>query len=71
VKRAISTKKSHSRFKFLGEVIAELKKVVWPTRQETMRLTILVLIVCIAVGLLLGAIDYGFSKLVSEIFLGG
>jgi preprotein translocase subunit SecE len=71
VKRAISTKKSHSRFKFLGEVIAELKKVVWPTRQETMHLTILVLIVCIAVGLLLGVIDYGFSKLVSEIFLGG
>jgi len=36
-----------------------------------MRLTVMVLAVCVVVGLLLGAIDYGFSELVAKVFLGG
>lgn len=58
-----------SRFRFIGEIFGELKKVVWPTRQEAIRLTIIVMAVCIAAGLVLGAIDYGFTELVSKIFL--
>lgn len=65
------TKPKRSRFAFVGDIIGELRKVTWPTRQETLRLTIMVLIVCIAVGLLLGAIDYGFAELVTKVFLGG
>ncbi|MDH5696149.1 MAG: preprotein translocase subunit SecE [Dehalococcoidia bacterium] len=66
--RAATTK--HSRFRFIGETIAELKKVVWLTRREAAYLTFLVLVVAIIVGVVLGAIDYGFSQLVDEFFLG-
>lgn len=66
-----ATKKGGSRFGFIGEIIAELKKVVWPTRQEVIRLTIMVLIVCLVVGLILGALDYGFTRLVKEFLLPG
>ena len=65
------TKRKKSRFAFVGDTIRELRKVVWPTRQETVRLTMMVLIVCLIMGVLLGAIDYGFAELVSKVFLGG
>jgi len=59
-----------SRFSFVGETIAELKKVVWLTRREAAYLTLMVLIVAIIVALILGAFDYGFTQLVDEFFLG-
>ena len=65
-----TTKRSSSRFRFISEIIAELKKVVWLTRREAAYLTALVLIVAIAVGLVLGAIDYGFTNLVDKLFIG-
>jgi preprotein translocase subunit SecE len=58
------------RFGFITETIAELKKVVWLTRRETIYLTALVLIVTIAAAVVLGAIDYGFSRLVDTVLLG-
>ena len=66
-----TAKRSGSRFRFIGETIAELKKVVWLTRREAAYLTLLVLIVSLTVGLVLGAFDYGFTNLVNKLFLGG
>ena len=66
-----STKAKKSRFAFIGDTISELRKVVWPTRQETTRLTIMVLIVCVVMGIVLGTIDYGFAELISKVFLRG
>ena len=66
-----TAKRSTLRFRFISDTIAELKKVVWLSRQELAYLTTLVLIISISVGLVLGAIDYGFSKLVNIVFLGG
>lgn len=51
------------RFAFISEVTSELKKVSWPSREETQRLFIMVLVVCIIAGAILGTVDYGFSKL--------
>ena len=65
-----TAKQSGSRFRFIGETIAELKKVVWLTRREAIYLTTLVLIVAAAAGIILGTIDFGFSKLVDTFFLG-
>ena len=65
-----TTKRIGSRFRFIGEAVAELKKVVWLTRQEAAYLTALVLIVALAAGIFLGALDYGFSRLVDFFFLG-
>ena len=63
--------KKRSRFAFIGDIIGELRKVTWPSRRDTVRLTIMVLLVCIAVGAFLGALDYGFSELVARLILGG
>jgi len=67
---AATTKRSGSKFRFIGETIAELRKVVWLSRREAAYLTVLVLIVSIAAGIVLGAVDYGFAGLVEKIFLG-
>jgi len=65
------TKKSSSRFRFIGDIIAELKKVIWLSRREAAYLTALVLIIAVSVGAILGALDYGFSFIVDELFIGG
>lgn len=44
---------------FLGEVRAELAKVVWPTKKETVKYTVVVIIFSIAVSLILGLADFG------------
>ncbi len=62
--------KKSSKFRFIGETIAELKKVVWLTRREVVYLTFLVLVISITAGIVLGAVDYGFTRLVNELFLG-
>jgi preprotein translocase SecE subunit len=63
--------KKRSRFRLIGEIIAELKKVVWLSRREAAYLTLLVLLVTAAVGVMLGAFDWGFTKIVDKFFLGG
>ncbi len=65
-----TAKQSGSRFGFIGETIAELKKVVWLNRREVAYLTTLVLIVAITVGIVLGAIDYGFAYIIDTLFIG-
>jgi len=62
--------KKRSRFAFIGDIIGELRKVNWPSRRDTVRLTIMVIIVCFVVGIFLGALDYGFSELVAKLLLG-
>jgi len=57
-------------FTYFGEIINELKKVVWLTRREIAYLTGLVLIVVICASVVLGALDFGFSELVNRVFVG-
>jgi preprotein translocase subunit SecE len=57
-------------FKFFGDIIAELKKVTWLSRRETVYLTGLVLLVAVVAGLILGGIDSFFSFLIDKIFTG-
>ena len=54
-------------FGYFNEVIGELKKVTWPTRQESTRLTILVISISTAVGVALGLFDLGFARLFERI----
>jgi preprotein translocase subunit SecE len=62
-------KKGFRLFNYFGEIINELKKVVWLTRREIIYLTGLVLVVTIIAGVVLGLLDFGFSELVSKVFL--
>ena len=57
------------RPRFFMDIISELRKVVWPTREDTMYLAVVVVIVTIIFGALLGAIDIGFGWLVDQTLL--
>ena len=48
---------------YLKETRVEMKKVNWPTRQETLRYTITVIAVSLAVAALLGAFDFIFTSI--------
>lgn len=54
--------------RFVSETIAELKKVTWPTRKETTRLSFLVILISGTVGVILGLIDLGFSRMFGRFF---
>ena len=56
---------------FFREVISELKRSTWPSRQETMRLTAMVIVVGTAMGLFLWLVDSIFSFFVRTVLLGG
>ncbi|MGI8709659.1 MAG: preprotein translocase subunit SecE [Acidimicrobiales bacterium] len=47
---------------FAREVNAELRKVAWPSRSETINLSIIVLIFLVIMTALIAGFDYGFSK---------
>ena len=47
---------------FLKETQDELKKMVWPTQKEVVRLTVTVTVFSVIVGLFIGAMDYLFVK---------
>ncbi|ADU63272.1 MAG: preprotein translocase subunit SecE [Pseudodesulfovibrio sp.] len=52
---------------FLEESKVEIKKVVWPTRKETITTCVAVLIVSLVVALYLGIVDLALSKIVEAI----
>lgn len=53
--------------RFAREVMAELRKVVWPTKEQVVRLTLVVLGVSLVAGLFLGGLDFIFAKLLALI----
>lgn len=51
--------------RFWRETIGELRKVTWPTREEAWKMTRLVLVVMVIMALILGVLDFAFSRLVT------
>lgn len=43
----------------------ELGKVTWPKREETVKLTLIVLLISTIVGLYVGGLDFIFTKLLA------
>jgi preprotein translocase subunit SecE len=52
---------------FVGEVRSELSQVIWPSRQRTLKLTMIVIGVSVVVGVYLGALDYLLTNLIGLI----
>jgi preprotein translocase subunit SecE len=52
---------------FLREVRAELRKVTWPTRRQTVGSTVVVIILVMIISFFLGAVDIGLSGLVRTV----
>ena len=53
---------------FLRQVVAELRKVVWPTREQLITYFWVVLVFVLVVMTFVGLLDLGLGKLVFEIF---
>jgi len=51
--------------RFWRETVGELRKVTWPTQPEAWKMTRLVLVVMIVMAVILGVLDFAFSKLIS------
>lgn len=49
---------------FVGESVAEAKKVVWPTRKETIQTTVAVFVLVVVMAAFLAVVDIGFAYMV-------
>jgi len=53
--------------RYIRETVGELRKVNWPTRQEATNLTIIVLIVTFSMSIVLGLLDFIYTRLIAFI----
>ncbi len=61
-KKAASKKKGNPFTRYFREMIAELRKVSWPSRQEATQLTLIVLVVVSVMSVFLGTLDLVFAR---------
>lgn len=48
--------------KFFSDIFEEMKKVTWPTKKETIRLTVMVILISLIVAFYVGIIDVFLAK---------
>ena len=53
---------------YLKQVVAELRKVIWPNRKQMVNYTAVVLVFLVIMVALIGGVDLGFAKLVLLVF---
>ena len=53
---------------FTRQVVAELRKVIWPTRNELITYTVVALVFVIIMTAIVTGLDYGFTKLMFWVF---
>jgi preprotein translocase subunit SecE len=56
---------------FYRQVVAELRKVVWPTQEQLVTYFFVVMVFVLVMIGIVSALDLGFGKLVFAIFTGG
>jgi preprotein translocase subunit SecE len=54
--------------RFVREVVAELQKVIWPTRKELITYTTVVVVFVATIATIVALLDLGFAKLVLLVF---
>jgi len=64
----VMTSKGRALIQFVREAYVELQKVVWPTKDQTIKTTLLVIAVVVVIGLFLAFVDWVFSTLVGYFF---
>jgi preprotein translocase subunit SecE len=53
---------------FVRQIVAELRKVIWPTRKELVTYTMVALVFIMIMVAIVTSLDYGFTKLVLAVF---
>lgn len=64
---AVRTRSGDAAWRFIKEARMEMRKVVWPTRQETTQTTLIVIVIVALMGLILWGVDTLFAYIVSMI----
>lgn len=65
-----TTRDENALVRYFKETRAELRKVTWPTREETRMLTTIIVIVTITMAIFLGLLDYIFQIVAAGIIAG-
>ena len=68
---AAQSHKGGTFFRFLKEADIERRKVVWPTHQEAVQTSLMVIVVVIIVSLFLAAVDWAIGSVVRNLLSGG
>lgn len=63
----VTSKHMQNPLAFLKETRDELNKVTWPTQQEVVRLTVVVVLVSLLVGVFIGSVDFVLTKLTEDL----
>jgi len=63
----MTTTKGRDTWAFMREARIELRKVVWPTRQETIQTTLIVIVMVIIVALILWVLDAVFVRVLNAL----
>ena len=53
---------------FFRQMVGELRKVIWPTRKELVTYTVVCIVFVVFMVIIVTSLDYGFTKLVFELF---
>jgi preprotein translocase subunit SecE len=70
VRRSSDKRERTSPVTFYRQVVAELRKVVWPTQEQLVTYFLVVLVFVVFFMTLVSLLDLGFGKLVFEVFTG-
>ncbi len=66
----VTPRSENAIVRYFKETRAELRKVTWPTREETRTLTTIIVIVTVAMAIFLGLLDYLFQIVVAGVIVG-
>jgi preprotein translocase subunit SecE len=64
---AATTAQGKAAWEFAADARVELRKVVWPTRKETVQMTLVVVVMVIVVAIFLWIVDWGLIKAVQAL----
>lgn len=65
-----TTREINPVVKYFNETRAELRKVTWPTRDETKNLTMIIVAVSVTMAIFLGTLDYLFQVVAAGVING-
>ncbi len=66
--RAASAVRADAPALFFRQMVAELRKVIWPTRKELVTYTLVCMVFVLFMVVFVTSLDYGFTKLVFWVF---
>jgi preprotein translocase subunit SecE len=66
--RSVSREKRTSPVTFYRQIVAELRKVVWPTQQQLVTYFVVVMVFVVVIMTLVSLLDLGFGKLAFAVF---